>query len=107
MVDGPDTITTNMFSIRFGLDPKAGWRDNSFEAHFIDQKGRVLCERQTVEVVDGHVVPERVRFSLTTYGDGGNSYDLIVHENGKDPAELVARTPYKADIAFNTEDFGF
>lgn len=106
-VDGPGVITTNMFSIRFGLDPDAGRRDNSFDVHFIDEKGRALCERQTVEVVDGQVVPERVRFCLTTYADGGSSYDLIVHEDGKDPAELVARTPYKADIAFNTEDFGF
>lgn len=107
VVDGPDVITTNMFSIRFGLDLDAGRRDNSFEVYFIDQKGRTLCERQTVEVIDGQVVPERARFCLTTYADGGSSYDLIVHEDGKNPAELVARMPYKADIAFNTEDFGF
>lgn len=100
-------ISTNLFTVAFEMDPDAGRRNNAFELHFIDAKGRALCERQTVEVVDGHVVPERVRFSLTTYADSGSSYDLIIHEDGKEPAELAACISYPAHIAFTTEDFGF
>lgn len=105
--DGHRVITNNLFSLRFLVDPASGSRDNAFEVHFIDGKGRALCERQIVEVVDGRVVPERLRFCLTTREDSGSAYDLIVHEQGKEPTELAARVTYRADISFNTEDFGF
>lgn len=83
-----------------------GTRDNAFEVHFIDAQGRSLCERQTVEVIAGRVVPERVRFNLTTMQDSGDAYDLIIHEQGKPESELVARIPFKAELSFFSEDFG-
>lgn len=107
IADRSRVITNNMFNVRFAVDPDSGRRDNSFEVHFIDKQGRALCERQNIEVIDGRVVPERVRFCLTTCDDSGDAYDLIIHEQDKPEAELAARVHYKADISFNTEDFGF
>lgn len=100
-------ITGNMVNTRFALSPDAGGRDNAFDVHFIDAQGRSLCERQTVEVIDGRVVPERVCFCLTTRPDSGDAYDLIVHEHDKPACELAARIPFKAGVAFSNEDFGF
>ena len=64
-------------------------------------------DRQTVEVMGGRTVPDKVRFSLATRDDSGDAYDMIIHEDGREPAELVARIPYKAEISFATDDFGF
>ena len=67
----------------------------------------MLCDRQTVEVIGGRIVPDRVRFSLATRDDSGTTYDMIIHEDGRGPAELAARIPYKAEVSFATDDFGF
>lgn len=101
------TITSNLLAVGFEVDSRRGSRDNALEVHFIDAKGRALCERQIVEVVDGSVVPSRLRFSLTTHDDSGSIFELIIHEQGREPSELVARIPYKADISFASDDFGF
>ena len=107
VADSSRTVTNNMFNVRFEIDPDSGRRDNAFDVHFIDEKGRALCERQIIEVIDGRVVPERIRFCLTTRDDSGKAFDLIVHEQEKPEATLAARIAYKADISFNTEDFAF
>lgn len=101
------TISNNLFSLAFEVDDTVGIRNNSFEVHFIDGQGRVLCDHQTVEVIDGHVVPEKVRFSLSTRDDSGSTYDLIVHEDGREPAQLAARIPFAAEVSFAADDFGF
>ena len=106
VADARRTITSNMVPVRFSLNPDAGARDNAFDVHFIDALGRSLCERQTVEVIDGRVVPERVSFCLTTRQDSGDTYDLIIHEHDKPETELAARVPFKAAVSFSTEDFG-
>jgi hypothetical protein len=100
-------ISNNLFTLEFEVDDSMGARDNSFEVHFIDEKGRVLCDRQTVQVIEGQVVPDKVRFSLTTREDSGSTYDLIVHEDGREPHELAARVPYRAEVAFASMDFDF
>ncbi len=107
IADSNRKIANNMFNIRFVVDLESGQSDNAFDVHFVDKQGRALCERQNIEVIDGRVVPERVRFCLTTREDSGDTYDLIIHEQGRPEAELVARIHYKADISFNTEYFGF
>lgn len=99
------TVASNLVQVEFQFDPAAGERDNSFEVFFIDEKGRALCERQTVQVMGGQVVPDRLRFALTTRPDSGSAYDLIVHEDGRGPAELAARVPYKAQVAFANDLF--
>lgn len=101
------SISSNLFNVSFVVDESNGSRDNSFEVHFIDSKGRALCDRQSVEVIGGHAVPDKVRFSLTTRDDSGDTYDMIVHENGREPAELAARIPFRAEVSFASDDFGF
>lgn len=49
----------------------------------------------------------RLRFSLATRDDSGATYDMIIHEDCREPAELAARIPYKAEVSFVTGDFGF
>lgn len=100
------TINSNLLNVEFVVDESTGTRDNSFEVHFIDEKGRVLCDRQTIEVIGGRTVPEKVRFSLATRDDSGSTYDMIIHEDERGPAELAARIPYKAEVSFATDDFG-
>ena len=104
---GRRSISSNLFNVEFAVDDTTGTRDNSFEVHFIDEKGRVLCDRQTVEVMGGRTVPDKVRFSLATRDDSGAAYDMIIHEDGREPAELAARIPYMANVSFATDDFGF
>lgn len=101
------TINNNLFTLSFEIDEMTGTKNNSFEVHFIDEQGRVLCDRQSVEVIDGHVVPEKVMFSLSTKDDSGSTYDLIVHEDDREQAQLAARIPFAADISFAADDFGF
>ena len=104
---GRRSISSNLVNVEFVVNELGGTRDNSFEVYFIDNKGRALCERQIVAVIDGHIVPDRVRFSLTTRDDSGSTYDMIIHEDGREPAELAARIPYKAEVSFATDVFGF
>ena len=100
-------ISNNMFTLEFGVDASGGSRDNAFEVHFIDERGRALCERQGVEVLDGCVVPERLRFCLSTQEDSGSKFDLIVHEVERDESELAARVSFTSKVAFDADDFGF
>lgn len=104
---GRRIISSNLLNVEFAVDESSGSRDNSFEVHFIDGKGRVLCDRQTVEVMGGRTVPDKVRFSLSTRDDSGDTYDMIIHEDGREPAELAARIPYAANVSFASDDFGF
>lgn len=106
-VKGNGVISNNMFTLEFGVDDSGGSRDNAFEVHFIDECGRALCERKGVEIVDGCVVPERLRFCLSTREDSGSEYDLIVHEVDRDESELAARVPFTSKVSFEADDFGF
>lgn len=100
-------VSSNLATVTFEVEGAVAGKDNSFEAHFIDEKGRTLCERQTIEVVNGQVVPEQVRFSLSTKADSGDTYDLVIHEEGREPNELAARIPFNALVSFSSEDFDF
>lgn len=100
-------VSSNLVNVSFEVDPDAGVGNNAFEVHFIDGRGRALCERQTVEVVDGRVVPTRVQFSLTTHEDSGDVLDLIIHEQDRQSAELAGRISFRSQIAFANQDFGF
>lgn len=99
------TVASNLFQVGFEPDADLGTRDNAFEVFFIDEKGRALCDRQTVQVLDGQVVPDRVRFDLTSRADSGETYELIIHEVGRAPEELAARIPFKVRIAFANDLF--
>ena len=107
LADDLRVVSNNIFNLRFVVSKESGRRDNAFEAFFIDGKGKALCEKMSVEVRDGHVVPETLRFRLITSDNGGGIYELIIHEQGKGQTELVSRTAFRAEVAFGSEDFGF
>lgn len=98
-------VSSNLLSIEFEPDYSTGVKDNEFSVYFIDEKGRALCERQTVSVIEGSVIPQRVRFNLSTKEDSGKTFELIIHEEGRPDNELADRIPFQADIAFANDLF--
>jgi hypothetical protein len=107
LADNRRVVTNNIFYLRFEVKNGSGGRDNAFEAHFIDGSGKALCEKMSIEVRNGHVVPERLMFRLVTSENSGDAYELIIHEQGREQTELVSRTAFRAEVAFVSEDFGF
>jgi hypothetical protein len=101
------TITNSIFSMNFVLNDNASIKNNSYELFFIDAKGHVLNERQLLEINNGKLSTDRIRFSLNTRDDSGDSFELMVRESGQsDDYEVAARFPFKAKMAF-TGTFSF
>lgn len=105
----PDyTISNNIFSMHFVINKAAVLKDRSYELFFIDALGRVLNERQMIEVSGGKLSVERVQFCLNTRDDSGDQYELMIRESGQEDYEVLARIPFKAKLAFTgTDSFGF
>ena len=100
------TITNNIFSMRFVIDETGVPRDGTFELFFIDALGRVLNDRQMLEIRNGKLSTDRIQFSLNTRDDSGSEYELMIHESGQEDYEVVARYPFRAKLAF-TGTFNF
>ncbi len=94
------TITNSIFSMGFVLSGEDMSPDRSYELFFIDKPGRVLNDRQLLEVRNGKLSTERIQFSLNTRDDSGDEYELMIRESGQDDYEVVARIPFKAKLAF-------
>ena len=102
------TITNNIFSMRFVIGETGVPRDGTFELFFIDALGRVLNDRQMLEIRNGKLSTDRIQFSLNTRDDSGSEYELMIHESGQGDYEVVARYPFRAKLAFTgTFNFGF
>lgn len=103
------TITNSIFSMDFVIcDPTAAQKDGCYELFFIDAMGRVLNDRQLVELTGGKLSASRIQFSLNTREDSGSQFELMIRESGQDDYEVVARYPFKADLTFaGTFDFDF
>jgi len=101
-------ITNSIFSLNFVMSDAGINRDTTYELFFIDEKGRVLNERQILEIKNGKLSTERVQFCLNTREDSGTTYELMVRESGQEDYEVDARIPFKANLAFaGTFGFGF
>ena len=100
------TITNSIFSMNFVLSDTGVQRDGSFELFFIDALGRVLNDRQMIEISGGKLSADRIRFSLNTRDDSGSEYELMIRESGQDDYEVAARYPFRAKLAF-TGTFSF
>ena len=105
----PDyTITNNIFSMNFVLKDAVIIRNHSYELFFIDANGHVLNDRQLIEIKDGKLSTERVRFCLNTRDDSGDQYELMIREIGQEDYEVIARIPFRAKLAFaGTFSFDF
>ena len=100
------TITNSIFSMPFVTCGEGPVRDHSFELFFIDAAGRVLNDRQMIEVSNGKLSTDRVQFSLNTRDDSGDTFELMIRESGQDDYEVAARYPFRAKLAF-TGTFSF
>lgn len=100
------TITNSIFSMRFVPGESAAAHDYCFELFFIDAAGRVLNDRQMLEITDGQLSNERIQFNLNTRDDSGNEFELMIRESGHDDYEVAAKYPFRAKLAF-TGTFNF
>ena len=73
---------------------------------FIDAAGRVMNDRQMLEITDGKLSNERIQFNLNTRDDSGNEFELMIRESGHDDYEVAAKYPFRAKLAF-TGTFNF
>ena len=105
----PDyVITNNIFSLNFVMNDIGIPKDNTYELFFIDSIGHVLNERQIIEITNGKLSTERVQFCLNTRDDSGDEYELMIRESGQDDYDVIARIPFKANLAFaGTFSFDF
>ena len=94
------TITNSIFSMAFLPADTANRKDHSYELFFIDAPGRVLNDRQLIEVKNGKLSTDRIQFSLNTRDDSGDQYELMIQESGQDDYAVVARIPFRARMAF-------
>lgn len=103
--DARRVISSNFVRIALSPELSQGAADNAFEVYFVDEEGHTLCDRQTVQVTNGQVVPDSLSFSLVTREDSGSRFDLVAHEEGRPPEELAMREPFESRIAFATDLF--
>ena len=102
------TITNSIFSMSFVMSGIGAPKDGTFELFFIDALGRVLNDRQMIEISNGKLSADRIQFSLNTRDDSGSEYELMIRESGQDDYEVVARYPFRAKLAFaGTFNFDF
>ena len=94
-------ITNSIFSLQFALPAGSAPRDTTYEVFFIDAVGHVLNERQLFEVRDGRIADDKVWFSLNTRDDSGDTYELMIRENGQADYEVLERIPYQAKVTFS------
>ena len=100
-VDVNAVITNSIFGMTFGFRPGESGRSGTYELFFIDEVGRVLNERQLLEVKDGKLSDDKVWFSLNTRDDSGETYELMIRETGQPDYEVLAKVPYKAKLSFS------
>jgi hypothetical protein len=93
-------ITNSIFSMSFLPADTAIRKDHSYELFFIDAVGRVLNDRQLIEVRNGKLSTDRIQFSLNTRDDSGDQYELMIQESGQDDYAVIARIPFRASLAF-------
>lgn len=97
----PDyTITNNIFSLNFLPNDLGPRKDSAYELFFIDAKGRVLNDRQLIEIKDGKLSTEKVQFCLNTRDDSGDQYELMIRESGQEDYTVADRIPFRVKLAF-------
>ena len=94
-------ISNNIFSMLFELPSSSTPSNGVYEVFFIDAVGRVLNDRQILEVKDGLLAEEKAWFSLNTRDDSGDTFELMIRESGQADYEVLSRIPYQARLTFS------
>lgn len=100
------TITNSIFSLSFIAGESARQQNYCFELFFIDACGRVLNDRQIIEISGGQLSVDRIQFNLNTRDDSGDEFELMIRESGHNDYEIAAKYSFRAKLAF-TGTFNF
>lgn len=92
-------ITTSIFDIGIELTDDLLARDAAYELFFIDEKGHVLNDRLNVEVVNGKLSTNKLRFCLHVRAGSGDCYELIVRKVDQPEYEILGRTAFKSMLS--------
>lgn len=98
------TITNGIFTVAFCAD--VGIESGEYELFFVDEREKVLCDRQQLSVVEGKTVPEKIRFCLNAGNALGNTYCLYIRNVNAAENKIARKYSYEAAITF-TADFVF
>ncbi|MDO4296517.1 MAG: SMC family ATPase [bacterium] len=98
-------ITNNLFSLEFAMDSES-MKEAEWELFFVDEKERVLCDKQQVTVTSGEVFPKKLCFCLNTGEAFGSSYTLMIRNMAAPESEVANKIPFEAALTF-TSDFDF
>ena len=96
-------ITANIFDLEMEVVDDLLAKDTEYEIFFIDALGRVLNDRLNVEVRNGRLSTNRLRFCLNVRVGSGDKYELIVRRADQPEYAILGRTEFKSMLAdFNT-----
>ena len=98
-------ITNSIFTLAFTA-AEGNCGNKEYELFFVDENEKVLCDRQQLSVVNGEVIPEKVRFCLNTGNASGKTYYLYIRNVSAPENEVAQKIAYEAAITF-TADFDF
>lgn len=96
-------ITNNIFTLRFEPEDTNDTAEKQYEVFFIDEKERILSDRQIIESAFAQLTPASVRFCLNTREDSGKLYSLIVRDTAQPENEIIRKFTYESAISFAAE----
>lgn len=97
-------ITNNIFSLEFSANALTG--HSEFELFFVDEKEKVICDKQQISVSDGEVFPQKIRFCLNTGNAAGKTYTMMIRNVDAPENEVAKKIAFEAALTF-TADFDF
>lgn len=98
-------ITTNIFDLGIEVVDDLLARDAAYELFFIDEKGHVLNDRLNVEVINGKLSANKLRFCLNVRSGSGERYELIVRKSDQPEYAILGRTAFRSMLSsFSTPE---
>lgn len=95
-------ISNNIFTLKFTVD--RGCRDNcEFELFFVDEKEKVICDKQRLTVAEGELVQDKLRFCLNSGKAVGKVYQLLIRDTEAPEAEVAKKISFEAALSFASE----
>ena len=92
-------ITTNIFDLEIEIVDDLLAKDAEYEVFFIDALGRILNDRLNVEVINGKLSTNKLRFCLNVRVGSGDKYELIVRRADQPEYAILGRTEFKSMLA--------
>ena len=90
VVSVPQTI------IPIASDPSSAVQNQRYELFFIDENGTVQSDRVLLEVRNGRLSKQQLRFTMLERSTNGHLYELLIKETKSPEFELTGRIPFSA-----------